>query len=107
LSVFESLSPADRHESQPAVEISAYRAEAVPHDIVEKIRINCIRLNDPLGRYGHRTKQITVTTRIEKIQSFVNDIVQLRYTDAIQVIKQENAFSANKDIQTRSNETVY
>jgi hypothetical protein len=48
LSVFEFLSPADRHESQPAVEISAYRAETVPHDIVEKILINYIKLNDPL-----------------------------------------------------------
>ncbi|KAJ6102306.1 hypothetical protein N7486_004733 [Penicillium sp. IBT 16267x] len=70
LSVFESLSPADSHESQPAVEISAYRAETVPHDIVEKILINYIKLNDPLGGYGHRTKQTTITTRIEKIQSF-------------------------------------
>ncbi|KAJ5808871.1 hypothetical protein N7474_010140 [Penicillium riverlandense] len=29
------------------------------------------------------------------------------HENAIQVIKQENAFSASKDIQTRSNETVY
>lgn len=77
------------------------------HDIVEKILINYVRLNDPLSRYGHRTKETTVTTRIERIQAFVDDIAKLKYPDAVHAIKRENAFSASKDIQARCNETVY
>lgn len=48
-----------------------------------------------------------MTTKVEAIQSFVDDIVKLQYPDAVQLIKQENAFSASKSIQSRLNETVY
>ncbi|KAJ5033203.1 hypothetical protein NUH16_003119 [Penicillium rubens] len=48
-----------------------------------------------------------MTTKVEAIQSFVDDIVKLQYPDAVQPIKQENAFSARKSIQSRFNETVY
>ncbi|KAJ5900370.1 uncharacterized protein N7473_004440 [Penicillium subrubescens] len=44
---------------------------------------------------------------VKTIQSFVDEIIQLDYSDAIQAIKQENAFSASKNIQTRYNETAY
>jgi hypothetical protein len=44
---------------------------------------------------------------VKAIQSFVDEIVQLDYSDAIQAIKQENEFSASKKIQTWYNETVY
>ncbi|KAJ5283332.1 hypothetical protein N7505_001312 [Penicillium chrysogenum] len=84
-----------------------YRGEKAPHSIVENILVNCIKLNDPLGRYGHRSKQANMTTKVEEIQSFVDDIVKLQYPDAVQLIKQENAFSASKSIQSRFNETVY
>jgi predicted component of type VI protein secretion system len=47
-----------------------------------------------------------VTTRVKSIQSFVDELVLLDYSDAIQAIKQENAFSASKNIQTRYNETA-
>ncbi|KAJ5471552.1 hypothetical protein N7530_008909 [Penicillium desertorum] len=84
-----------------------YRGEKAPRSIVEDILVNCIKLNDPLGRYGHRSKQANMTTKVEEIQSFVDDIVKLQYPDAVQLIKQENAFSASKSIQSRFNETVY
>ena len=48
-----------------------------------------------------------MTTKVEAIQSFVDDIVKLQYPDAVQLIKQENAFSASKSVQSRFNETVY
>ncbi|KAJ5543316.1 hypothetical protein N7461_009319 [Penicillium sp. DV-2018c] len=79
----------------------------VPDSILENILINCVRLSDRLGRYGQRSAQTTVTTRVKTIQSCVDEIVQLDYSDAIQAIKQENAFSASKNIQTRYHETVY
>ncbi|KAJ5882748.1 uncharacterized protein N7473_011182 [Penicillium subrubescens] len=79
----------------------------VPGSILENILINCVRLNDALGRYGQRSAQTTVTTSVKAIQSFVDEIVQLDYPDAIQAIKQENAISASKNVQTRYNETAY
>lgn len=69
--------------------------------------MNCIKLNDPLGRCGHRSKQANLTTKVEEIQSVVNGIIKLQYPDAVQLIKQENAFSASKSIQSRLNETVH
>ncbi|KAJ5346778.1 uncharacterized protein N7506_000031 [Penicillium brevicompactum] len=82
-------------------------SDSVPDSIMENILINCVRLNDPLGRYGNRSKQTAVTMRVEDIQSFVDGIVRLQYTDAVRAIKQDNAFSTSKSIQTRCNETVY
>ncbi|CAG8274507.1 unnamed protein product [Penicillium olsonii] len=79
----------------------------VSHRIIENILVNCVKLNDPLGRYGHRSKQANLTTKVEEIQSYVNDIIKLQYPDAVQLIKQENVFSASKSMQSRLNETVY
>ncbi|KAJ5945071.1 hypothetical protein N7516_005239, partial [Penicillium verrucosum] len=56
--------------------------------IIENILVNCIKLNDPLRRYGHRSKKAIMTTK-----SFVDNIVKLQYPD---VIKQENVFSISK-----------
>ncbi|KAI2734227.1 hypothetical protein DTO013E5_10104 [Penicillium roqueforti] len=86
---------------------STSRYGEAPHSIVENILVNCIKLNDPLGRYGYRSKQANITTKVEEIQSFVDGIVELQYPDAVQLIKQEIAFSASKTIQSRFNETVY
>ncbi|KAI2767381.1 hypothetical protein CBS147339_4192 [Penicillium roqueforti] len=72
-----------------STDMYTYRGEKAPHSIVENILVNCIKLNDPLGRYGHRSKQANMTTKVKEIQSF------------------ENAFSASKSIQSRFNETVY
>ncbi|KAL7649271.1 hypothetical protein ACMYSQ_012260 [Aspergillus niger] len=97
--------------NQPVISINTQRIETalnrVPDSILENILISCVRLNDRLGRYGQRSAQTTVTTRVKTIQSFVDEIIQLDYSDAIQAIKQENAFSASKSIQTRYNETAY
>jgi hypothetical protein len=97
--------------NQPIIHINTQRIETVqnrvPDSILENILINCVRLNDRLGRCGQRSAQTTVTTRVKTIQSFVDEIIQLDYSDAIQTIKQENAFSASKNIQTRYNETAY
>ncbi|KAJ6003885.1 hypothetical protein N7540_013167 [Penicillium herquei] len=78
-----------------------------PHRIIENILVNCIKLNDPLGRSGLRSKQANMTTKVEEIQSVVNGIIKLQYPDAVQLIKQENAFSASRSIQSRLSETVY
>ena len=78
-----------------------------PHRIIENIPVNCIELNDPLGRSGLRSKQANMTTKVEEIQSVVNGIIKLQYPDAVQLIKQENAFSASRSIQSRLSETVY
>ncbi|KAJ5366154.1 hypothetical protein N7541_000095 [Penicillium brevicompactum] len=86
---------------------STSRYGEAPHSIVENILVNCIKLNDPLRRYGYRSKQANITTKVEEIQSFVDGIVELQYPDAVQFIKQEIAFSASKTIQSRFNETVY
>jgi hypothetical protein len=97
--------------NKPVIPVNIQRIETVlnrvPDSILENILINCVRLNDRLGRYGQRSAQTTVTTRVKTIQSFVDEIIQLDYSDAIQAIKQENAFSASKNIQTRYNETAY
>ncbi|KAJ6112313.1 hypothetical protein N7523_008374 [Penicillium sp. IBT 18751x] len=100
--------------NQPVISMNTQGIETVlsrvPDTILENILINCVRLSDRLGRYGQRsaqTTQTTVTTRVKTIQSFVDEIVRLDYSDAVQAIKQENAFSASKNIQTRYNETVY
>ncbi|KAJ5993337.1 hypothetical protein N7451_009061 [Penicillium sp. IBT 35674x] len=91
----------------PLTDMSTSRSKESRHSIVENILVNCIKLNDPLGRYGHRSKQANITTKVEEIQSFVDGIVKLQYPDAVQLIKQENAFSASQGIQSRFNETVY
>ncbi|KAJ5367864.1 hypothetical protein N7541_001805 [Penicillium brevicompactum] len=91
----------------PLTDLHNHQGGKAPHRIVENILVNCIKLNDPLGRYGHRSKQSIMVTKVVAIQSFVDDIVKLQYPDAVQLIKQENAFSASKGIQTRFNETVY
>jgi hypothetical protein len=88
-------------------DIYTYRGEKASHSIVENILVNCIKLNDPLRRYGHRSKQANMTTKVKEIQSFMDDIIKLQYPDAVQLIKQENAFSASKSTQSRFNETVY
>ncbi|KAL2695917.1 hypothetical protein AAEP93_003217 [Penicillium crustosum] len=72
----------------PLTDTSTSRYGEAPRSVVENILVNCIKINDPLG-------------------SFVDDIVKLQYPDAVQLIKQENAFSASKSIQSRFNETVY
>lgn len=103
--------PASLHFNQPDTPMDIIGMEtavkSVPHSILENILVNCARLNDPLGRHGQRSAQITVTTSVKAIQSFVDEIAQLDYPDAIQAIKRENAISASKNIQTRYNETVY
>ncbi|KAI2676857.1 hypothetical protein LCP963914a_8152 [Penicillium roqueforti] len=91
----------------PLTDLHNHQGGKAPQSIVENILVNCIKLNDPLGRYGHRSKQAIMTTKVEAIQSFVDDIVKLQYPDAVQLIKQENAFSASNSIQSRFNETVY
>jgi hypothetical protein len=75
--------------------------------VVENIIVNCIKMSDPLGRYGRPSIQVTMTTDVRKVQSYVNHIVKLQYLDAVQLIKQENALSTSKGIQWRFNETVY
>ena len=91
----------------PSTDLHTHQGEKAPHSVVENILVNCIKLNDPLGRYGHRSKQAIMATKVDAIQTFVADIVKLQYPDAVQLIKQENAFSASKGIQSRFNETVY
>ena len=91
----------------PLTDSYTHQGEKAPHSVVENILINCIKLNDPLGRCGHRSKQAIMTTNVEAIQRVVDDILKLQYPDAVQLIKQENAFSASKGIQSRFNETVY
>ncbi|KAJ5211412.1 hypothetical protein N7491_011230 [Penicillium cf. griseofulvum] len=75
--------------------------------IVENIIVNYLKINDPLGRYGHLATQVTMTASVRKTQSYVDDIVKLQCLDAVQLIKQENALSTSKGIQSRFNETVY
>ncbi|KAJ5292087.1 hypothetical protein N7478_001338 [Penicillium angulare] len=91
----------------PLTAIDTSQYGKAPHRIIENILVNCIKLNNPLGRSGLRSKQANMTTKVEEIQSVVNGILKLEYSDAVQLIKQENAFSAIKNIQSRLNETVY
>jgi hypothetical protein len=91
----------------PLIDLYTHQGRKAPHSIVENILVNGIKLNDPLGRYRHHSKQASMTMKVEAIQSFVDDIVKLQYPDAVQLIKQENAFSASKSIQSLYNETVY
>lgn len=91
----------------PSTEVSAPRYVVAHQGILENILVNCVKLNDPLGRYGHRSKQANITTKVGEIQSFVDDIVKMQYPDAVQLIKQENALSTSQGIQSRLNETVY
>lgn len=99
---FSDPESAGLHSNQLAIRMDTPGIEArfkrVLDSILENILINCVRLNDPLRRLGQRSAQTTVITRIKTIQSFVDEIIQLDYSDAIQAIKQENAFSASKDI---------
>ncbi|KAH8431674.1 uncharacterized protein LDX57_009329 [Aspergillus melleus] len=75
--------------------------------IMDTILVNCVRLNDALGRYGRQTKERMVTTNIEKVRGCVNQLAQLGYAEAIYAIKKENALFASKHIQVQYNETVY
>ncbi|KAJ6101888.1 hypothetical protein N7486_004315 [Penicillium sp. IBT 16267x] len=87
-----------RAETPLSINVNDSRCGKAPHSILENILVNCIKLNDPLGRYGHRSKQTTITTKVEEIQGLADGIIQLQYPDAVQLIKQENAFSASKSI---------
>lgn len=91
----------------PSAALDTSKHDKLPQRIVDNILVNCIKLNDPLGRSGTRSKQTNITTKVEEIQSAVNGIVKLEYPDAVQRIKQENAFSASRSIQSRLHETVY
>jgi hypothetical protein len=51
----------------PLTDLYTHQFGKAPHSIVENILVNCIKLNDPLGRYGHRTKQAIMTTKVEAI----------------------------------------
>jgi hypothetical protein len=46
---------------------STSRYGEAPHSIVENILVNYIKLKDPLGRYGYRSKQANIMTKVEEI----------------------------------------
>ncbi|KAG9252580.1 uncharacterized protein F5Z01DRAFT_217857 [Emericellopsis atlantica] len=74
---------------------------------IETTLLDCARLNYTLGRYGHTSKEVTVTTRIEKIRIFAEQLAGLKYDDAVNAVKREQGIVAGKDIQARWNETIY
>ncbi|KAJ5790681.1 uncharacterized protein N7518_007692 [Penicillium psychrosexuale] len=67
--------------SLSAMDISQYAK--VPHRIIENILMNCIKLNDPLRRYGHRSKQASLIMKVEEIQSFMNGAQLLDLKDLL------------------------
>ncbi|GKZ75173.1 hypothetical protein AnigIFM50267_002907 [Aspergillus niger] len=94
-----SLLPS-RLSSMPTLCASAVR-------IIEMILMNCVKLNYALAKYGRQRKNVTITTKIEDIRSYVDQITQLRYADAIYAVKKDNALFASKAMQSRYNETAY
>ncbi|CAG7960399.1 unnamed protein product [Penicillium nalgiovense] len=62
----------------PLTDMYTHTGGKAPHIIVENILVNCIKLNGPFGTYGHQPKQATIITKVEEIQSFVDDIVIIK-----------------------------
>ncbi|KAH3575387.1 hypothetical protein KXV95_006887 [Aspergillus fumigatus] len=52
-------------------------------------------------------KDVTITTKIEDIRGYVEEITQLKYADAMHIVKKDNALFASKAMQARYNETAY
>ncbi|GKZ75306.1 hypothetical protein AnigIFM60653_002120 [Aspergillus niger] len=73
-----------RLSSTPTLCASAMR-------IIETILMNCVQLNYALAKYGRQKKNVTITTKIEDIRSYVDQIAQLQYADAIYAVKKDNA----------------
>ncbi|GLA33084.1 hypothetical protein AnigIFM63326_002166 [Aspergillus niger] len=89
-----------RLSSTPTLCTSAMR-------IIETILMNCVQLNYALAKYRRQKKNVTITTKIEDIRSYVDRITQLRYADAKYAVKKDNALFASKAMQSRYNETAY
>ncbi|GFF57465.1 hypothetical protein IFM46972_10805 [Aspergillus udagawae] len=54
-----------------------------------------------------KKKNFTITTKIEDIQSYVDEITQMGYADAMHAVKKDNALFASKAMQAQYNKTVY
>ncbi|GFG06771.1 hypothetical protein IFM61392_04515 [Aspergillus lentulus] len=74
---------------------------------IETILMNCADLNYAMAKYARQTKNVTITTKIEDIRSYVGQITQLEYTKAMHIVKKDNVLSASKAMQARYNETAY
>jgi hypothetical protein len=74
---------------------------------IETILTNCVELNYALTKYGRQKKNVTITTKIEDIRGYVDEITQLKYADAMHIVKKDNALFASKAMQARYNETAY
>jgi hypothetical protein len=89
-----------RLSSMPTLCASAMRT-------IETILMNCVKLNYALAKYGRQKKNVTISTKIEDIRSYVDQITHLKYADAMHIVKKDNAIFASKAMQTRYNETAY
>jgi hypothetical protein len=49
----------------------------------------------------------TITTKIGDIRGYVEEITQLKYADAMHIVKKDDALFASKAMQARYNETAY
>jgi hypothetical protein len=75
--------------------------------VMQKILLDCVKLNFALGRFGPRTHDIQVTAKIDYVRNYTNAIAQKDYTKAVDHIKMEQLAVAGKDMQTRYNESIY
>jgi hypothetical protein len=89
-----------RLSSMPTLCASAMRT-------IETILTNCVELNYALTQYRRQKKDVTITTKIEDIRGYVEEITQLKYADAMHIVKKDNALFASKAMQARYNETAY
>jgi hypothetical protein len=74
---------------------------------IETILTNCVKSNYALTKYGRQRKNVIITTKIEDIRSYVDEITQLKYADAVYAVKKDNALFTSKAMQARYNETAY
>lgn len=118
LTISRGVSDAAANTSTGAVSGAGYcimlhpLSSSVPHlfgsgFVMETILLDCAKLNYALGRFGHVTNEAIVATKIDKIRSFAEHIMELDYGAALYAVKKEHALVAGKDVQARYNETIY
>jgi hypothetical protein len=74
---------------------------------IETILTNYVELNYALTKYRHQKKNITIITKIKDIQGYIDEITQLKYTDAMHIMKKDNTLFISKAMQAQYNETAY
>lgn len=85
--------------------VPEFFGSAAAFKAVETVLQHCIEVNFRLAKY--KSGKTTVTTMMDDIQRYANDMADLEYDAALHAVRKSRALAASQDIQVRYNETFY